>query len=164
MRIIDEHGRLLGRINVIDFLAALLVLSLVAGGIYKVTQLGQAPGGAVPKEVTLEVLIEGVRQPTVDAISVGDAVREYNSGEPFGVITAKRVEAATEVVPTADGRLVLATVPGKYNINLTIRCDAMVSDRAITIGRTEVRIGSMIRVKTVKYAVMFTVMGIEVTP
>lgn len=158
---VDEKGRLLGLINIID-LAVLLVLLLVL--IFGIRKIFFVNPGYQPEDKIVQVLllVEDVRQPTVDAISIGDRVREKNSNGFFGTITDLEVEAATEMVATATGKLVESEVPGRYNLFLTLESPAEVTAEYIKITGQQVRIGLTPTIRTQIYQVETVVFGLEV--
>ncbi|MEW6522495.1 MAG: DUF4330 domain-containing protein [Bacillota bacterium] len=158
---IDKRGRLFGFINVLDLAILLVLAALVAGVTYRLVYMGAgAQPGAEERPARLTVLVEDVRQPTVDAIKVGDVVRDHDNSMVFGTIVKKEVRPAQRVVTTADGRLVLANPPDRFDITLEIDARALVTQDAIVIARKETRIGSQVRIKAQLFSVMTTVMGI----
>ncbi|MEW6242891.1 MAG: DUF4330 domain-containing protein [Bacillota bacterium] len=159
---IDKKGRLFGLVNILDLIIIVVIVAMIAGVAYKLTYLGTGPG-AQEKTARVTLLVEAVRQPTVDAIQVGDVVREYDTSSVFGTVVKKDVREAVEVTTTSEGKNVLSTIPGKYDITLTLDVTAYVTPDAITIARKETRIGTQVRIKTALYAVMTTVMGIEIS-
>ncbi|NLJ34458.1 MAG: DUF4330 domain-containing protein [Firmicutes bacterium] len=158
---VDEKGRLLGLINIIDLAVVLGLLLVVTFGIRKFFFVNP---GYQPEAKTVQVLllVEGVRQPTVDAIFVGDRVREKNSNDYFGTITAVEVEAATEMVASSEGKLVEAQVPGRYNLFLTLESPAEVTEEYIKISGQQVRIGLTPTIRTQIYQVETVVFALEV--
>lgn len=161
MKLLDERGRLLGRVNVIDLAAVVLVLFVVAAAVYKVAVLNRRVVGETrPVQLLLEVT--QVRDYTTRMVKPGDFVLEHNSSLPVGTIAAVRVEPAREPVQTADGRVVLAEVPERFDMLLTVDGTAVVTDQAITVGGQQVRIGAELRIKTRMYLLLSKVVGIEI--
>ena len=158
---VDEKGRLFGLINIID-LAVVLALALVL--IFGVRKFFFVNPGYQPEAKTVQVLllVEGVRQPTVDAIAVGDKVREKNSNGYFGTITDLELEPATEMVATPAGKLLETEVPGRFNLFLTLESPAEVTEEYIKISDQQVRIGLTPTIRTQIYQVETVVFGLEV--
>lgn len=163
-RFIDDKGRLLGMVNVFD-LAVLLIIILAVGGLayYRVGPgRHSVPRGQTgPIEVTL--LVSNVRMPTVDAICVGDEVLESKSNLPLGEIVAKDVKPAEIVIQGQDGRFYETTSQTRKDVWLKVRGQGTVSPNAITLGPSEIRIGTPINIKTRLYAVETRVMGIDIS-
>ncbi|EOC99537.1 DUF4330 domain-containing protein [Caldisalinibacter kiritimatiensis] len=161
MKLIDDKGKVFGIINVIDLTVLLILILLVVGGGYKV--LNSQPQVVNKSEnVVVKVEISGVRKPTVDGIKVGDFLYHYDRGNLFGKIVDKKVENYKEEVPTSDGKIVLADVPNKYRVILTVESSATITDQVTIIGGEHTRIGTQYRLKNKNVAVFSTVLGIEV--
>lgn len=160
MRVIDNKGRLFGIVNIIDLTVLLVFCLLVAGGAYKFLYTKPEVISESQKVlVTLEV--SDIRKPSVDSFKVGDMLYHYDRGQAFGKIIDKKVENYREPVPTSDGRMVLAEVPGKFTVILTVEANAVITDQAIIIGDQHTRVGSQFRLKNRIIAAFATVLGID---
>ena len=86
MKVIDNNGRLFGKISVIDVLAILVVLALGAALYVKSNQ--PHTGVSVPTQtITYQVRVDGAPEYLQNSIHVGDAVYDlsYESGgAPLG--------------------------------------------------------------------------------
>lgn len=149
------------RFNMIDLIIVLMVLALAAGGYYEVF-VHDKQEASQEKRIRYDILVEEVRQPTVNAYNEGQVVWEQKTNARLGEITKKEVTPAAEVVPTIDGKLVLAEIPEKYNLLLTLESPAVVTDNSITVGSREIKIGKKILFKTRKAASEGIVYGLEV--
>lgn len=160
MKIIDKKGKLFGIINIIDLVVILLVALLVYGG---VTRLKQSPvSEAENKKALVTLEISDVRMASVDGIEVGDPLYHYDRGTLFGTIVDKKVEPYREPVESGDGSWILAEVPEKYVVTLTVEANAKESEDVVIIGGEHTRIGTQFRLKNKKVAVMSTILGVEV--
>ncbi len=161
MKILDDRGRLFGLVNVID----LLVLLLVVAAAYTLFTRFVADDmrydpGAVP--VTITTHVSEVRQPTVDAMKVGDTVYDHVTGQVIGEIVQKEVEPYREPVDAGDGRLILAEVPERYNINVVLEGYGHDLGRTIRVASYEVRVGSSLTLQGREFSVASTVFKVEV--
>jgi hypothetical protein len=160
MRLVDERGRLFGLVNLVDLVVVLVVVALVAAGAYKVLAVRAGPV-RTPRMAELTLLAAEVRDVTVNVVAGGAQVWEHDSGLPFGTVARVQVLPATKHTATADGRWVLAEMPERYDLLVTLRVPALVSETAITIGRMETRIGTKVTIKTAYYALETRVVGIK---
>jgi len=149
------------RFNIVDVIIILMVLALAAGGYYKVFVQNKQIA-AQEQKIRYLILVEEVRQPTVDAYSEGQVLWDQKTNVRLGEITKKEVVPATEAVPTAEGKLVLAEIPEKYNLLLTLESPAVVTDNNITIGSREIKIGRKILFKTARAASEGIVYGLDI--
>lgn len=136
-----------GKFNFIDILIIALVLALLAAGVYKFffVNKGLAAQNGV---VEFKVLLEEIRMPTVEDFKVGQAVRDQQNNLVLGTIISKEISPYQEPVPTIDGRILAADVPDKYNLIVTVRSPAIVSDNNVMIGNREIKTGGEIKIKT----------------
>ncbi|KGG80517.1 hypothetical protein Y919_05630 [Caloranaerobacter azorensis H53214] len=161
MKIIDNKGRIFGLINIIDLTVLLIFVLLIVGGGYKLSK-SKPNVVAEGQKVLVKLEISNVRKPTVDGIEEGAILYHYDRGQVFGKIVEKKVKNFKEAVTTSDGKIVMADVPGKYVIDLTVEADAVITDQVIIVGGEHTRIGTQFRLKNKNVAVFATVLGIEI--
>ncbi len=163
MVLIDKKGKLLGLINIIDLIVIMLVVALVTGGAYKLVLSERAVGEEDRlAEVVLEVVISEVRQATVDIVAQGDKLQDATIRQHFGEIIDLEVKPFRIPVETREGKVVMAEVPERYDIHLTIAGTGRISRDAIRVASFEVLTGSRIHLRTRYYSVVATVLKVEV--
>jgi hypothetical protein len=163
MPLIDEKGRLLGRFNLINALIVLVLLTAAVAGAYKLLVVEEQ--GLVETEVLLVTFeVAGVRQPSGDAVQVGERVAGYEAQLYLGEVAAKRAEPHREPVATADGRILMAEVPGLYDLFIVVRAQAVVGPNAITVGGRETKIGVQLPLTGRLFSFKATIVGIEEAP
>jgi hypothetical protein len=145
MKLIDKKGRLFGKINIIDLFVMLIVVFILVGGFIRIQK--NRLGNEHSKEVEIIVHIEDVRQATLDAIKVGENLNFYDKNTLFGEIVEKRISPYQDAIQTPENTLVLADVPGKYNLDLVVKCDALVSDEVVEVSNEHMRIGNKLYLK-----------------
>ncbi len=151
MKLLDEKGKLFGILNVIDLFILLLIGSLVGFGGYKILKTNPSIT-ATTRKALMEVEIKEIRQVSVDAFEVGDLVKDYDKNTVLGTVVDKQVFQSKRLVTTADGRVVEADVPIRFDMVLTLECDAVVSPSTTLIGGQELRIGGPLGIKNPKIA------------
>lgn len=151
MKLVDEKGRLFGRVNLFDLFIVVLIFALIGGVSYKY-KVASRMVAVNESDLTVKLWIEDVKDVTVDVINEGDQVKEYDSNHYFGEVIKKEVVPHTEEVETADGKIVNAEVEGKYDVYITLKCKGINSENAISIASKEVRIGGKIVIKHKLYA------------
>lgn len=159
MNIIDDKGRLFGKINIIDLLVVLLVIAVA--GRFAVSR-SRKPASVETKTIRAEFLVKDVREATSGRIKVGDTVREVKTNVVLGKITDVKAEPAQVFVNTADGRVVAATHPVLIDVHMTVEGSGTAGANAVVIGNSEIRIGTALVLTTNIYSVTSTVVGIEV--
>lgn len=158
---LDERGRLFGRVNIVDLTVLVLVL-FVAARLGLKSRLLRAVNPSTVKPVEVVLVVEDVRQATVDAIQEGETVLNTKSNAALGKLVRKEVRPAQKEVATADGRLVLAESPFKKDVYLTVRGEGQVTSNVILLGGAEMRVGASVPVKGLKFSVNSTVLDVKV--
>lgn len=154
----DEKGRLFGKINIVDLLViVVIVIAAVFVGMKFLGNRDSGTGaGASRTRVVYTVLVESVQPEVYENIKArvdaGDArlmaSGELLDGNVTGVTAAAHQESV--VIDGAEGAVVLPAEEGLLDLTFTIECN--VSNPITTeIGTQEVRIGKSHIVKTDKF-------------
>ena len=150
---IDEKGRLFGKINIVDLLVILVIV--IAAAVLGVKFLGPNSTIAVnPKttQVTYKVLVESVQPEVYENIQEHIPGTLMASGEFLdGQVTAVTATPhASEASVSASGEMLLVPVDSDLvDLVFTIECN-VVNPVTTEIGPQEVRIGKTHIVKTDK--------------
>ena len=164
---IDEKGRLFGKINIVDLLVILVVLiaAVVLGlKFLKPNVTGgelETEDGLVP--VTYTVLVENVRPEVYESVQKYIPGTMMASGELLdGQIVD--VDAATHyndfLVETDDGAELIEVDQGRLDLTFTIQCN-VANPITTLIGSQEVRVGKTHIVKTDKFEMVGTILTCE---
>ncbi|MEW6545451.1 MAG: DUF4330 domain-containing protein [Bacillota bacterium] len=156
----DRRVPLWRRLTGLDVAGILVVLAVAAFAAYKLLVVNPQYT-AVTRTYYVTVLVEEIRQPTVDELKEGLTVKEGDSNQVLGRIVAREVRPARRYVETADGRVVLAEVPGKFDVLLTLEGEAQVTPGAIRMGGQEIRIGFNPALKGQRFLVRGIIVGME---
>ncbi len=135
------------KFNFVDVVIIGIILALIAAGTYKLFFVNRGLA-AQNGNIEFSVLVEKVRQPTVEGYKEGQTVRDVQTNIVLGTIIHNEPSPHKKAVPTLDGRVVQADVPELYDIIVTISSPAIVTDNNITIGNKEIKTGAPISIKT----------------
>ena len=153
---IDEKGRLFGKINIVDLIVILVIV--IAAVVVGMKFLGGGNGNSAinPNKtpVRYTVLVEGVEPEVYENIQKYIPGQLMASGEMLDghVVAVEAVEGRTHTatVDTADGTLEIPVNSGKLDLIFTIECN-VVNSITTEIGTQEVRVGKTHTVKTDKF-------------
>lgn len=128
MGLIDEKGRLFGRVSIIDLLIVLAVLVLGLGYVYKRTsaEVKQITGADNVFYVTVSNL-----DPygfDLEAVQIGDVLYKQYDRQPLGRVVAYTTEPFTEILVKSDGTAVLAPVEDRHTLYITLECTGSITD------------------------------------
>jgi len=119
---IDNQGKIRGKVSIIDIIIVLVVLALAIGFIYR--QATPHIADILRADDTVYITFEVNRIRSViaeDAVVVGDSVfRQHAARQALGTIVAVEHLPATEVMQRADGTAVNAIMEGRYSLRITI--------------------------------------------
>ena len=133
-KLIDEKGRLFGKVSVVDLGVILLLVFIIAGAYLQLVVLEPTGMGAqeIPIRYTLEV--SGVRDWTIDNLRVGDAL--FAREEPMGTIVSMEYGPHNTLTISGDGEIWWSEVPDRYVLHLEIEASAIVVDGRYLVFRT----------------------------
>ena len=126
---LDNRGRLFGKISIVDILVVVILIAAVLGGfsayqkISNKTVLTENKG--LMQNTALDMLevnmrLDEVRQMTYDAISIDDEVFSKDTGKLLGTVKAITQEPATRVIYDLKGKAQEVTVPDRMDVILTV--------------------------------------------
>lgn len=136
-KIIDGHGRIFGKLSIIDVFVLLIILVIGASLYVKYTVLDvtNLSGGAEP--IVYTVTIYGVREYTVNGLQIDDLLYDKNSsGNTIGTITNISTQEAKKAASTTDGMAVLGRFEDHYDVTLTISASGATSDGRYLVNKT----------------------------
>ncbi|WP_276299030.1 DUF4330 domain-containing protein [Halorussus lipolyticus] len=135
MAIIDEKGRLFGKVNVVDAFVLLLVLTVVGvGGAFVLGGGGDSTGADQTATVRMEVT--EVQPYVADAISTGPV-----GSDGVVAVRNKSVGPAIVTVTTANGTLRQREHPRKRTVELSVELDVTGAGDDPTFKGKELEVG-----------------------
>ena len=147
---VDEKGRLFGKLSVIDLGILLCVIMIALGSYMKFFTLEQTNVTIQAAPVRYTIVAEPVRDWAMRNIREGDAM--FVQGVYVGTIEGISYEPH-EVVVQSDGALWRAPVPERFMIILDVVGTATISDGRIMVSRTvPMAIGNSSTEFTTRYA------------
>ena len=118
-KIIDEKGRLFGKISVIDIFV-IIVAAVLVFAVYTKTGSGDTPAASVNTiPVTYSVFVNAVRDTTVSLLRPGDKLYTEN-GIYVGTIKSVDVDDAKKPLVLTDGTYVNAPVDERFDVTLIV--------------------------------------------
>ena len=164
-KLIDDKGRLFGKINLID-LAVIIILLAVAGRFLLQVDFSTANEGVgvtANNEQTIryDCQVLKVRQATVNAVQVGDAVVEAATNNHLGTVVDVIATPFVEEVFREDGTSVLVESQIYQDLTLVIEGKGSSNANTVLIGKTEIRVGKQLSLKSAHFNIVTNVWRIE---
>ena len=153
------------RLHLNLFDAIVILAALGVAGVLLWSQLKPAAPTAAPaaQKVQYTIVLQKTVPGTGEQVQAGDrlvdTVKNYELGN---VVSAETVPAQDFAIDTENGCYVLADVPGKEDVYITVESSAVISDDAVTVGSGyAVRVGDDIYVRGPGYLGSGRVYAIE---
>lgn len=124
---IDNKGKLFGKISIVDIIIVLAFAVAVAGFAYKLTSGNTKVAVRADTPIAMELKMEQVRQYSVDAVRIGDKVYEEH-GDLLGTIVASHVEQSRRPGDNGDGTVTYAPMENRYDLYIEIEAVGRVND------------------------------------
>lgn len=152
-KLIDEHGRLWGKISILDIFVIILAVLLLSGLYVKYGVMNTTSKAAGTTAIAYTVKISGIREFSASALKEGDLLYDKNNsgGYAVGTITGIEKTDAKKLSETADGKLVLGNYPGYYDVVLTITANGTRTEGRYLVNKTYELNANSVRTYNTKY-------------
>lgn len=160
--VMDQKGKLFGKVSIIDLLILLFVIVAVIATVYKFQFSAHKDVNTAEGQIVYTLKIQGLRDFSARQFAVGDEVYDKESNKAIGKITAVQPEGAEEFVNMADGTFVMQDIPNKFDVYLTIESDARITDEGyFANGTKQIGAYSTLNIYTQKVEVYAQVQTVE---
>jgi len=158
--IIDNNGKLFGKINAVDFIVIISVLGICLF-FYRLNAASEKSITS-QKDVILKFYSDDIIAGVADIISKGDNVFDDEKNLFLGEITDIEINNGFSFAYDDDGNAYKALKEGYRELEVTAKAKAQISEAGIFIGRTRYNVGQffVVRVGGSKYYAQ--VSGIEI--
>lgn len=160
--LLDERGRILGRINVVDALVLVVIIALLLFVVSRSVSCTQA-SSTTPVSVTLS--FQGVRNDIANSLMkswrTGTVLSNQGGVPALGTIKSITSTKSVEEDLTQDGRLKTFSSPLTSDLTVVITGDGTVSKDSVTIGGKSLMIGDTLTVQGAKASFQATVLDVS---
>jgi Domain of unknown function (DUF4330) len=172
MAILDQQGRLFGKISILD-VGAIAVVAITLIGLFLVpSNTGNSIAQIVTAEtkpVEVEIMIRGltVTEPN-NLIKVGDKPNIIIRNQPRGQVTVKAVKVLIPKIPVPklDGTVSVVPDPRleetySRDFAITLGANAKITNDGVILESEKVKIGTPIEIETAKYIMRGSAMAVR---
>ena len=161
-KIIDDKGRLFGKISILDILVV-IVVAVVAVAFYIKFYVHDTPISARDTfEVSYNVKIAGIRMSSASLLRPGDKMYAMDTGTLMGTIANVDITEAVAADTLVDGSYVYAPVEERHDVTLTIAAECSLSNGRYYLDKTiELSANCIYRAFT-KYNDFYTVLVTDI--
>jgi len=160
MKVLDEKGKLFGLINIIDLGVLLVIVAVIAGGIWYMKRDDTPVQTVDTKDYYITLKVESASKDVLDALEVGD---RFYYGNSFLDVTITEINSEPAKVDTytADGDIVVKRHPELLDIYVKVLVKSPADEPMIYIAQTHATVGKLIALKTDRVEVTSVVTKIE---
>lgn len=148
MGLIDNKGRVFGRVNLIDLTLIFGVFVLIVMALVVMTKQGKISTVPEDKNVEYVLVVRAVRPEVASFVKKGDIVKKQITKEAIGKVKDVEIKPAEDVVITADGRRVVAISPLDKDVYITVETKGRVGGDIIATGNEVLRVGDRFTIFT----------------
>lgn len=172
--IIDNKGKLFGKINIVDLVVVLVVVIAVAGVVLTKMKLDNSKimsndsnmliqSSAEMDTLEIKLKVKEVRDITRDAIIVGDDVYLMTNDRLLGSVVRVDSEPAVREVIGDNGAVYRAEVPQRYDVTIVVETQGKKKEEGyFTNSNIQILYGREMGIKTSTIQTIPTVDGIEI--
>lgn len=144
--LIDEKGRLFGKINIVDFIVVAVIILGILGVGYK---LLSSSTGLFKKTEMIEIVFHNEDLPAyvADSINVGDKVKDSVKNTVFGKVVAKEVENSVVFAANDQGELKQTTRPGYVSMKLFVQGEGIFTDTGVIFSNSDYYVGRTLELR-----------------
>ncbi len=127
---LDKKGKLFGKISIVDILIVCIVFVMIAGAFVAwqkinnntvLTENKSLVQHSALDSLDVSMRLKGVRQMTVDALTIGDEVFMKDTGKYLGEIMEVTTEPATTLIHDLKGNAIYAETPERLDAIVVVR-------------------------------------------
>lgn len=129
MKLIDENGKLFGKINIVDLIVIISVLVLVGGAGFRMMKGSSITETTFTDTQNVQFIVKVERVRDYGMLREGDILYDKDSGKSLGTIINVEKEQAQDRIALDDGSIVLGDTQDRYNFYLTIESEGEINER-----------------------------------
>ena len=134
MRIIDEKGRVLGKVSIIDVLIAVFIVLLATVGVYKYMHMDRnADEKRENEKLTITFVADEIPSFVVDTLKEGKKVKDSSWRTNLGTVMSYKVGPSVSYATTFQGDYVKTTKEGYNSVEVVIDGEGYFEETGVRI-------------------------------
>ncbi len=135
--IIDQKGKLFGKISIVDILIVVIIIAAVAGVYYKFGKT--AASNILTKTDTVQIgfFMEDAPDYAVNSVKLGDTVKDRSQNVLLGKVISATPGPSIVFYPDSTGVVRSSSKPGYASIAIMVEGQGAYSDTGVTINGIE---------------------------
>lgn len=164
MAMIDEKGRLFGKVNLLDLVVVLAIVAVVGRFGLKAAMGREAAPVGEDKAIQVTLRFGAVAQPTVDYVKPGLELFDSKSNTYMGKVVRVSTKPAVVVTNSEDGRVYEHLSKDRFDHYVVVEGPGRVAPNGVTLNGLEIKIGRTNFVKAQLWAGYGVTWEIDLNP
>lgn len=160
--LIDNKGKLFGKINVLDLIVILAVLAVIAGVAYKFTKSNTPSVFRQNDKVEVTFYVEELPDYAAEAVKIGTAVTDRTTGSRFGVVKSVDTQPSVSYAPNSAGEIVKSTKETFRSQKVVVEGEGMYSENGVTYNSIDYFVNKQLEVRFGNVAVWTRIYDLQV--
>ena len=135
--IIDNKGKLFGKVSIVDLLIVVILIAGLLGAYYKFGRHDSTGIIGKTQKVTMTFFQEDIQGYVADDIKVGDIVKDRQNSVVLGKVTDVKIGADIMFYPNSDGKVTQSSKPGYVSIQITVEGQGDLSNTGATFSNVD---------------------------
>jgi hypothetical protein len=148
MALIDDKGKVFGKINLIDFTLILGVVIAIAIAFVFLTKQGKVVTVKEDKTIQYTMLVKAIRPEVAEFIKKGDIVKKQLTKNPIGTVKDVEIKPARVLIDTDEGKRIVTTSPVEVDASITIETMGRTGADIISTGNEVLNVGDRFNIVT----------------
>ena len=132
--IIDDKGRLFGKISLIDIFAAAVLIMIFMVVYLNIGTNARVAAAGREQPVVITFFKDALEHFTVEALELGVRVENDTDGTFMGYITSIEIGESINFMPDIDGNEVASPMEGFSSVTLQTRVNGRMADGTVLLG------------------------------
>lgn len=145
--IVDEKGRLFGKINLLDILIVVIIIGVIVAVAYKLNNSKVITPFTQKDNVTTVFVVDEVLDEVAKTLNVGESVKDRVTGAPFGVVKALEVNPSISYASNYEGKIIKSTREGYKSVVITVEGPGVYSNSGVTFGNNDYYINKSLEIR-----------------
>lgn len=162
--IIDDRGRLFGKISIIDILVVFIVVAAIGGAYYKFGKSKTLTPFTKPDKVEIVFFAEDIPEYAGTGIRPGDLANDRVTNSVFGKVTDVAVGPDVFYSPNKDGQMIKSSKDGYISLTVVVEGTGKFTNSGVSFSNMDYYVNKQLEVRfgnTAMYAKIKSIKKIE---
>lgn len=159
--IIDDKGKLFGKISIVDILIVCVILAGIAGVYYKFGRSKTISPFVKPDRIEMTFFSEDLPAYVGASIKPGDTVKDRITGSSLGKVKEAVSGPNIFYAPNSQGQMIKSSKDGYISLKLVVEGNGVYSDNGVTFSNMDYYVNKWFEIRAGNASLYTRIMGIR---